>query len=363
MLSDSNKIGQNNLIIKQANDMDNRLLSKLMISLLAIMITLVALYCTSSKVMSPVRHDNATSSIVSPLTVTATGLATPTQTSAPITNSQSQTKALLSPLQSPVISVTANAVAAHLLTQTLTQTVGVATLVPANIITYTYSIVNTYPHDPKAFTEGLLFDNGSLYESTGLNGKSWLRKVDLATGKVLQQVDLSEQYFGEGISIFGDKLYQLTWKSYIGFVYNKTTFELFQTFPYNTEGWGMTQDGTHLIMSDGTARLTLRDPKTFEEIGHIDVHDANRPITRLNELEYIRGEIYANIWMTDQIVMISPQTGQVTGWIDLTGLLPPAERAGADVLNGIAYLPQNDRLFVTGKQWPKLFEIRLVPKA
>jgi glutamine cyclotransferase len=223
-------------------------------------------------------------------------------------------------------------------------------------------VVKTYPHDPQAFTEGLLFDDGVLYESTGMNGTSWLRKVDLATGKVLQQINLPDQYFGEGITIFGDKIFQLTWKSYIGFVYNKKTFQALQTFHYVTEGWGITSDGQRLIMSDGTARLTFRDPQSFADIGHIDVHDATGPITQVNELEYVRGKIYANIWLTDRIAIIAPETGQVIGWLNLTGLLPAADRVGVDVLNGIAYLPDQDRLFVTGKRWPKLFEIRLVPQ-
>jgi glutamine cyclotransferase len=234
-----------------------------------------------------------------------------------------------------------------------------ATLTPA-VQYYTYTVVATYPHDPQAFTQGLVFDNGRLYEGTGLNGRSSLRRVDLETGGVLQQVDLADQYFGEGVTVFGEKLYQLTWRSQTGFVYDKTTFALQDEFTYPTEGWGITQDGQRLIMSDGTNRLRFWQPETLEEIGHIDVFDGGSPVARLNELEYIGGEVFANIWQTDRIARIDPETGRVTGWIDLAGLLTPQERAAADVLNGIAYLAEEDRLFVTGKLWPKLFEIRLV---
>ncbi|MCX6045672.1 MAG: glutaminyl-peptide cyclotransferase [Chloroflexi bacterium] len=311
--------------------------------------------------MSPVPSGNAILQTPSPLSITATGIAAPSPTSI-----SQKGEALRSPLPSPTSTITATAGVTALLAQSLTQPLSTTSPVAAvtlySYTLYSYTVVKTYPHDPTAFTEGLLFDNGVLYESTGLNGKSWLRQVNLETGQVLQQIDLPAQYFGEGITIFGDKIYQLTWQSHIGFIYNKTTFKSLKTFTYPTEGWGMTQDGQRLIMSDGTARLTFRNPETFAEIGHIDVHDANGPITQLNELEYVNGKIYANVWMTDWIVIIAPDTGQVTGWIDLKGLLPQADRAGADVLNGIAYLPQSDQLFVTGKQWPKLFEIRLAPK-
>ncbi|MFN8496028.1 MAG: glutaminyl-peptide cyclotransferase [Caldilineaceae bacterium] len=247
---------------------------------------------------------------------------------------------------------TATAVAASPLTATL----------PITPVMYTYTVVNAYPHDPSAWTEGLLFDNGALYEGTGENGRSFVRKIDWQTGKILQQLSLSDQYYGEGIVIFGDKLYQLTYQTHIGFVYDKQTFALLQNFTYPTEGWGFTQDGTHLIMSDGSARLTYRDPATLQSVGHVDVSNQQGPVPQLNELEYIQGKIYANIWMTNQIVIIDPPTGKVTAYLDLTGLLPPADQAPNQWLNGIAYLPQEDRLFVTGKHWPKLFEIRLVPK-
>lgn len=227
---------------------------------------------------------------------------------------------------------------------------------------YGYEVINVYPHDPTAFTQGLLFDEGQFYESTGLYGGSSIRRVDLTSGTVLTLTGIPAQYFGEGITIVGDKLYQLTWQEQTGFIYNKTTFALEGHFAYPTEGWGMTYDGKRIIMSDGTARLYFWDPTTLTPIGSVDVYDDKGPVVRLNELESIKGEIFANIWQTDLIARINPTTGAVVGWIDLTGLLPAAERTPTtDVLNGIAYLPEGDRLFVTGKNWPKLFEIRLVP--
>jgi glutamine cyclotransferase len=220
-------------------------------------------------------------------------------------------------------------------------------------------IVHTYPHDPEAFTQGLLYADGFLYEATGLEGRSSLRKVELATGKVLQRLDLPGAYFGEGLALWKDKLIQLTWKSKIGFVYDRATFRQLRTFTYSREGWGITQDGKRLIMSDGSSTLYFWDPETFKEIGHLDVTDKGRPVPELNELEYIRGEIYANVWQTERIARISPSTGQVLGWIDLKGLLTPAERRRTDVLNGIAYDAKQNRLFVTGKLWPKLFQIQM----
>jgi glutamine cyclotransferase len=183
--------------------------------------------------------------------------------------------------------------------------------------------------------------------------------VELETGEVLQILDLPSEYFGEGITVYGDEIVQLTWQSHVGFVYDKETFAQLSEFYYPSEGWGITHDGEHLIMSDGTATLHFLDPQTFEEISTIQVYDDAGTVTRLNELEYIQGEVYANVWRTDYVAMISPQTGQVVGWIDLAGLLSPEEAAGADVLNGMAYDAENDRLFVTGKLWPKLFEIEL----
>ena len=229
---------------------------------------------------------------------------------------------------------------------------------------YTYRVVNVYPHDPDAFTQGLVFENGVLYEGTGLWGYSSLRKVALETGTVLQLCALSSQYFGEGIVIWADQIVQLTWRSYVGFVYDKGSFAPLREFSYPTEGWGITHDGSRLIMSDGTSTLRFWDPETFAEVGQVEVRDNGVPVTRLNELEYIEGEVYANVWQTDRIARIDPQTGQVVGWIDLTGLLGVgSSRKAADVLNGIAYDAENDRLFVTGKLWPQLFEIELIPPA
>lgn len=228
---------------------------------------------------------------------------------------------------------------------------------------YTYKIINIYPHDPTAFTQGLVFDNSFIYEGTGLRGQSSLRKVDLETGTIIQAYELPPQFFGEGITLYKNTIIQLTWQSHTGFVYDKDTFELLKEFTYPTEGWGITHDGKKLIMSDGTSTLHFLDFETFEEIGSLDVYDTNGPVTRLNELEYINGEIYANVWQTDYIVRIHPQTGQVTGWIDLEGLLSPEEcNKRVDVLNGIAYDAKNCRLFVTGKWWPHLFEIELIPE-
>jgi glutamine cyclotransferase len=226
---------------------------------------------------------------------------------------------------------------------------------------YTYDIVNTYPHDRDAFTEGLAFEDGVLYEGTGRFGQSTLRRVELESGDVLQSLELSDEFFGEGITIYGDKIIQLTWQSNIGFVYDKSSFELLQEFTYPTEGWGITHNGTRLIMSDGTPTLHLLDPQTFEETGQLDVLDDDAPITRLNELEYIQGEIYANIWQTDWVARIAPETGQVIGWVNLRGLLTAEDRSeSVDVLNGIAYDSKNDRLFVTGKLWPRLLEIEVI---
>ncbi|MCK5559032.1 MAG: glutaminyl-peptide cyclotransferase [Thermoplasmata archaeon] len=233
---------------------------------------------------------------------------------------------------------------------------------PISAYNYTYNITNIYPHDKDAFTQGLVFENGVLYEGTGLWGQSSLRKVQLETGEIDQIHKLSSKYFGEGITIYKDKIIQLTWQSNVGFVYDKTNFELLQEFTYPTEGWGITHDGEQLIMSDGSHTLYFLNPETFEQIGTINVSDNNRSVSLLNELEYINGEIYANIWYNDSIIKIDPETGNVTGRIDLTGLINPEDyNHTVNVLNGIAYDAENKRLFVTGKQWPKLFEIELVP--
>jgi glutamine cyclotransferase len=242
---------------------------------------------------------------------------------------------------------------------TVTNSTQAAISNPAPVVGY--RIVNTYPHDPRAFTQGLVFANDVLYEGTGLRGQSSLRKVDLESGNVLQIRELAARFFGEGITIYGKRAIQLTWRARVGFVYDKQTFQLLDTFNYSTEGWGITHDGRSFIISDGSSTLHLLDPQTFKEIGRIEVHTRDGPVSRLNELEYVQGEIYANIWKTDRIARISPQTGEVVGWIDLEGLLKPEDRhRRIDVLNGIAYDAKNDRLFVTGKLWPQLFEIELV---
>ena len=226
---------------------------------------------------------------------------------------------------------------------------------------YSYRIVNTYPHDTGAFTQGLVFENGVLYEGTGLYGKSSLRKVDLETGNSLRIFELPAQYFGEGVTIFEDIIVQLTWKSNLGFVYDKKSFEVLRDFTYESEGWGITHDGKRLIMSDGTSTLRFLDPKDFSTLGHIEVYKDDTPVSKLNELEYINDHIYANVWPTDNIAIIDPQNGRVTGWIELSGLLQSQNwSAPVDVLNGIAYDAVNNRLFVTGKLWPWLFEIELV---
>ncbi|MCB9087385.1 MAG: glutaminyl-peptide cyclotransferase [Calditrichae bacterium] len=228
---------------------------------------------------------------------------------------------------------------------------------------YSYKIVNIYPHDTGAFTQGLVYADGVLYEGTGQKGESSIRKVDIKTGTVLQFHQLPSQYFGEGVAVYGDRIVQLTWQSNTGFIYDRNSFLPMEQFYYASEGWGLTHDGERLIMSDGTSMIYFLDPLTFEEIGSLKVQDDGKPVEHLNELEFINGEVYANVWPGDSIVIFSPQSGAVTGWIDLSGLLNSRERqARTDVLNGIAYDAENRRLFVTGKYWPKLFEIELVRK-
>jgi glutaminyl-peptide cyclotransferase len=225
----------------------------------------------------------------------------------------------------------------------------------------TYEVVHTYPHDSRAFTQGLIYVDGHLYESTGLNGRSSLRMVDLTTGRVLQEYDLPAEYFGEGLTDWGSTLIQLTWRAHKGFVYDRFSFSLLRTFPYEGEGWGLTHDDKQLIMSDGTSYLRFLDPQSFRETRRIHVtDDSGRGVENLNELEYVHGEIYANVWQTDTIVRISPRTGKVSGQIDLGGIIDKRELASPDaVLNGVAYDRAGDRLFVSGKLWPKLFEIRI----
>jgi glutamine cyclotransferase len=222
-----------------------------------------------------------------------------------------------------------------------------------------YEVINVWPHDRAAFTEGLVFLKGALWESTGLNGQSSLRKVDLQTGKVLKQADLPAEYFAEGLAALHGKLYQLTWKARKGFVYDLESFRLEREFTYEGEGWGLTTDGQNLIMSDGTERIRFMDPASFAVKKTIRVFHQGEPVQRLNELEYVEGEILANVWGTEYVVRIDPATGNVTGIINFIGLLPAEDRPGTDVLNGIAYDAEAHRLFVTGKLWPKLFEVRL----
>ncbi len=231
---------------------------------------------------------------------------------------------------------------------------------PAAVPAYTIQVVGVYPHDRAAFTQGLVYLKGVLFETTGLNGASSLRKVELQTGRVLQQANLPLQFFGEGMTILGDKIFQLTWQNQKGFVYDLSTFAVEREFAYPGEGWGLTNDGHALILSDGTNQLRFLDPVTFKVLRTVGVTDHGQPLKNLNELEYIKGEIYANIWQTNTIVRIDPATGNLLGTIDCSGLLTPDDyRLRVDVLNGIAYDATGDRLFITGKLWPKLFEIQL----
>jgi glutamine cyclotransferase len=228
---------------------------------------------------------------------------------------------------------------------------------------YGYRVVKTYPHDNTAFTQGLEYRDGFFYEGTGLVGRSSLRKVELATGRVLQKFDVPQPFFGEGITVLNQQILALTWQSQTGFIYDKANFRVLRSFSYPGEGWGLTNDGKQIYMSDGTAQIRVWDPVSLKEVRRITVKDGATPITQLNELEWVKGEIYANVWMTDRIARISPADGKVLGWINLANIIPAAERPepGA-VLNGIAYDSATDRLFVTGKLWPKIFEIKLVPQ-
>jgi len=245
------------------------------------------------------------------------------------------------------------------------QTASIAIKLKSNIkpIEYTYRIVKSYPHDPAAYTQGLFYYNGYLYEGTGQQGASSLRKVELETGKVLQSVNLSREYFGEGIAMLDDKIYQLSWTNGTGFVYEAATFKPLNTFSYTTQGWGLTTNGKELVMSDGSNIIYFREPNGFGELRRIEVSDNNGPVKMLNELEYINGKIYANVYLSDMIVIINPETGVVEGNINMQGLLKPTERTGKeDVLNGIAYDPEHNRIFVTGKYWGKLFEVEFLKK-
>jgi glutamine cyclotransferase len=236
------------------------------------------------------------------------------------------------------------------------------TAASAEIPTYGYKVVHVYPHDISAFTEGLFYKDGYLYESTGEAGESTVRKVELQTGKVLQRFDVPAQYFGEGIVDWKGKLMQLTWRSQIGFVHDLATFKVERSFTYPGEGWALTRDSKHLYMSDGSATLRVLDPDSLMQTGSIAVTADGVPVTNLNELEWVKGVIYANVWMTSRIALIDPASGHVVGWLDLAKLLDVQRLPEPinDVLNGIAYDARHDRLFVTGKRWPKLFEIKLV---
>lgn len=226
-----------------------------------------------------------------------------------------------------------------------------------------YKIVHTYPHDRQAFTQGLLYKDGHLYESTGLPGRSSLRMVDLASGRVLQSVPVPSLYFAEGLASWGSTLVQLTWQSHVAFIYDRFSFRLLRSVPFDGEGWGLAADGKNLILSDGTATLKFLDPATLRVVRTIEVKDGDAPVPQLNELEYIHGQVYANVWHTDRIARIAPASGKVLGWIDLSGLLPLGQVSDPEaVLNGIAYDAVHNRLFVTGKLWPSLFEIKVVPQ-
>jgi glutaminyl-peptide cyclotransferase len=228
---------------------------------------------------------------------------------------------------------------------------------------YTPVVVKSFPHDPNAFTEGLLYHDGFLYEATGRNGQSSIRKVVLATGAVVQQKALDPAYFGEGIDVWKNRLIELTWKNEIGFIYDLDTFKQLGTFKYPGEGWALTDDGSHLIMSDGTSDLRILDPDTLAEIRRVHVTCEGRAIQNINELEWVKGQVYANVWRTNVIIRIDPASGDIVGLIDLTDLAAATVTfSGENVPNGIAYDAAADRLFVTGKLWPKLYQITLAPR-
>lgn len=227
-------------------------------------------------------------------------------------------------------------------------------------VDYTYRILNTYPHDTSAFTQGLVFSEGTLFESAGGYGSSNLRQVELITGNTLKQYNLPSEYFAEGLAIVNDQLIQLTWLNNIGFVYDKETFNVQHNFSISGQGWGLTYDGTNLIMSNGSSNLVFLDPQTYSITNQVSVQDGDEPVLNINELEYINGDVYANIWHSYKIAIINSQTGQVKGWIDLTGIYQSSDPES--VLNGIAYDTQTGKLFVTGKNWPNLYEIEIIPK-
>ncbi len=227
-----------------------------------------------------------------------------------------------------------------------------------------YKVIAKYPHSTQSFTEGFFYLDGLFYEGTGLNGHSAITVTQPETGKLLQRLELPPQYFGEGIVDWGPNIYEWTWQSHLCFVYDRFSLRRVGQFTYEGEGWGMTHTGNEIVTSDGTATLRFRNPDNFKETRHIVVTDGTMPVERLNELEYIKGEIYANVWHVDRIARISPRDGHVTGWIDLAGLLPADQKVNEEsVLNGIAYDAKHDRIFVTGKQWPAVFEIRIVSRS
>ena len=240
-------------------------------------------------------------------------------------------------------------------------TAGAGAAAQSGVEQLTYRIVRSHPHDTAAFTQGLTIADGNLYESTGLYGESKLRRVDLATGAALQQVELDGRYFAEGIAVVGDRIVQLTYQTGVGFEYDRKTFARLREFSYPGEGWGLTYDGQRLIMSDGSDTLRFWDPATFAEQGRLRVRDGDRAVPHINELEYVDGVIYANIWQEDRIARIDPKTGVVTGWVDMSNLLTATERSrGVDVLNGIAHDPKTGNFLVTGKLWPWVFEVQFV---
>lgn len=230
-------------------------------------------------------------------------------------------------------------------------------------VDYSYEIVHAWPHDPAAFTQGLVVHEGDFLESTGLNGESTLRDVEVTTGRVLKKISIPPEYFGEGLAVIGTRAYQVTWQNHRGFIYDVSTFRREGEFAYEGEGWGLTSDGQWLILSDGTSRIRFLDPTTFRVVRTIEVMAAGKPVERLNELEWIKGEIFANVWQTNGVVRIDPTTGLVRGRIDFSGLLPAEERRpDTDVLNGIAYDAAQNKLFITGKRWPKIYEVRLISR-
>jgi glutamine cyclotransferase len=263
----------------------------------------------------------------------------------------------LEPRSAPVLSLITMSLAVTLAASPASQRGSASPAVPV----LSYDVVASYPHDPEAFTQGLIYRDGFLFESTGLNGRSSLRKVRLETGEVVQNRRVDTRYFAEGLTDWGNRLIQLTYTTNVAFVYNLASFATENTFTYGGQGWGLTHDDRRLIMSDGTATLRFLEPVTYAEIGRVSVTADGRPVDRLNELELVEGQVFANVWLTNRIAIIQPASGRVTGWIDLAGLLP-AGAAGHDVLNGIAYDGARDRLFVTGKLWPRLFEIKVRPQ-